>query len=227
MITPTVHKHPDSAAKQVYSTLKNDILSGAIGGGYWLRQDDIAEQHGVSKIPVREALRQLEMEGLVEFRPRRGAVVRQVSDQDILDMLDIRVALECRALELAVPHMAEADFMLAQEIQDEYEALPHEEHWSELNRRFHSCIYEPCINPQLLKLIREFELRVGPLMRLRVTEVAGIERPIREHADILQQCRKGAVDKAVLALRAHIETTKRDVAAAIRRRAMKSAENCR
>lgn len=202
----------------VYRALREEILAGRLEGGQALRQDDIAQRHGVSKVPVREALRRLEMENLVEFLPRRGAIVRSVSDDDLLEMLDIRVALECRALELAIPHMAESDFELAQALLDEYQASPDKKRWSELNRRFHTCILEPCGNRQLLSLISDFEQRVGPLIRLRVTEVTGLERPMKEHRQILQSCRDGAVEDAVATLRTHIETTKREVAASLRRR---------
>lgn len=212
----------DSSAAffNVYQTLRRDILAGTLEGGQALRQDDIARQHGLSKVPVREALRRLEMESLVEFRPRRGAIVRAVSDDDLLEMLDIRIALECRALELAIPNMAESDFQLAQTVLEEYQASPDKERWSELNRRFHGCILEPCGNRQLLSLITDFEQRVGPLVRLRVTEATGLERPMREHTGILEHCRAGDVQKAVAALRKHIETTQREVAASIRRRNM-------
>ena len=220
MIHSPVQDQPP-AVGPIYASLKHDILSGVLKGGQPLRQDEIAARHRVSKIPVREALRRLEMEGLVEFRPRRGAIVKLISDRDVLEMLDIRIALECRALELAIPNMTESDLDLAQDGQDEYESSPDKERWSELNRRFHACILDPCGNRQLLGLIHDFEQRVGPLMRLRVTEAAGIERPVREHAEILRLCRARAIDEAVGALRVHIETTKREVAASIRRKSMR------
>ncbi len=216
---------PSAAFFNVYQALRRDILAGKLDGGQALRQDDIARQHGVSKVPVREALRRLEMENLVEFLPRRGAIVRSVSDDDLLEMLDIRIALECRALELAIPNMADSDFQLAQEVLDEYQASPDKALWSELNRRFHGCILEPCGNRQLLSLINDFEQRVGPLVRLRVTEATGLERPMKEHRQILQSCREGAVNAAVDALRAHIETTKREVAASLRRRNLRGIES--
>ncbi|ASJ75351.1 GntR family transcriptional regulator [Granulosicoccus antarcticus] len=210
-----------AAFYNVYQHLRKDILAGDLLGGAVLRQDDIALQYGVSKVPVREALRRLEMEGLVEFRPRRGAIVKQVTDSDLLEMLDIRIALECRALELAIPNFADSDFDLAQDVLDEYALTTDKERWSELNQRFHGCILEPCGNHQLLALINDFEQRVGPLVRLRVTETAGLERPMKEHAEILELCKARAAEPAIKALRAHIETTHREVAAAIRRNANK------
>lgn len=223
---PSTSSEDSSAAFfNVYQTLRKAILSGELTGGTALKQDDIARQHAVSKVPVREALRRLEMERLVEFRPRRGAIVSTVSDDDLLEMLDIRMALECRALELAIPNMAASDIELAQEVLDEYQASPDKELWSELNRRFHGCILEPCGNRQLLSLINDFEQRVGPLVRLRVTEATGLERPMKEHAHILQSCRDGEVSDAVAALRDHIETSKREVAASLRRRHIKGVDS--
>ena len=209
-----------SAADLVYAHLKEEIVSGRLAGGTALRQDDVARDCGVSKVPVREALRCLEVEGLVEFRPRRGAIVRQLSEADILELLDIRIALECRALELAVPNMVDSDFALARDILDEYGAATSRERWSVLNLRFHRTLYEPCSNRHLLTMIRDLEQRMGPFMRLRVTQASGLERPHREHLRMLEACQAGAVDDAVAELRRHIETTQKEVAAAFRRTAM-------
>lgn len=210
-----------NASEPVYRELRADILVGALRGGTPLRQDEIANRHGISKIPVREALRRLEVEGLVEFRPRRGAVVKLVSDTDIIELLDIRIALECRALELAIPNMIESDFELLQEIQEEYSAETERERWSELNLRFHNSILEPCGNSQLLSMIYDIEQRMGALMRLRVTEASGRDRPLREHAEILEACIERDVPRAVSALKEHIEETKKEVAAFLRRKALR------
>ncbi len=83
-------------------------------------------------------------------------------------------------------------------------------------------ILEPCGNRQSLALINEFEQRVSPLVRLRVTETAVLERPVREHAKILELCKARAVQPAMNALRIHIETTRREVAASVRRDTIKA-----
>ncbi|MDE2790772.1 MAG: GntR family transcriptional regulator [Paracoccaceae bacterium] len=210
-----------SAADVVYARLKEEIVAGRRAGGAALRQDEIASENGMSKIPVREALRRLEIEGLVEFRPRRGAIVRQLSDSDILELLDIRIALECRALELAVHNMVESDHSLAREILEEYSTSTSPERWSELNLRFHHCIYEPCGNRHLLLMIRELEQRMGPFTRLRVTQASGLERPHSEHVRILEACVAGDAHSAVAELRGHIQTTQKEVAAFFRRMSLR------
>ncbi len=209
-----------AAWEAVYAALRRDILSGDLAGSTPLRQDDIAADHDISKIPVREALRRLETEGLVEFRPRRGAIVRQLSETDILELLDIRIGLECRALELAIPKMVESDLSLARDILDEYAEATAPERWSELNLRFHRSILEPCGNRQLLAMIHELEQRMGSFMRFRVTQASGLERPHREHLRILDACFAGDSKTAVGELHAHVETTQKEVAAFFRRKSL-------
>ena len=97
------------AAQTVYGELKRMILEGVLVEGEAVRQDDVAAQLGVSKIPVREALMRLQSEGLVRFIPNAGAVVATLTVDDYIEMLDMRMALECRALELAVPHFSSVD----------------------------------------------------------------------------------------------------------------------
>jgi DNA-binding GntR family transcriptional regulator len=208
-----------SAADPIYSDLKEKIVAGELQGGSPLRQDDIAQAHGVSKIPVREALRRLEIEGLVEFRQQRGAIVRKLSAPEILQMIDIRLALECRALELAIPNMIPTDLEQARAVLDEYAGETLVERWSDLNLQFHHMIYEPCGNKQLITMITDLEQRMGPYMRLRVTEASGLERPMKEHHEILEACAKEDGEEAVRVLRKHIETTQKEVAAYMRRTA--------
>lgn len=93
-----VEKQP--APELVRDSLREAIYSGKLQPGEQLRQEELAERYGISRIPVREALRQLEAEGLVTRQPNRGAVVAALSVQEVIEMLDIRIGLECRALML-------------------------------------------------------------------------------------------------------------------------------
>src|SRR5436190_15995488 len=105
-----------SAPDLVRSELRRAIVDGEFESGSQLKQDELAERFGVSRIPVREALKQLAAEGLVTFHPNRGAVVSSLSLDDVLEMLEIRIALECRALRLAIPNMIDEDFDEATQI---------------------------------------------------------------------------------------------------------------
>lgn len=207
----------ESAAEPIYDALKAQILSGEFPGEMPLRQDNIAARYNVSKIPVREALRRLENEGLVIFRPRRGAFVRKMTDPEVLHLMDIRVALECRALELSIPNMIDADSKAIHKLLDDYSKRTEVSEWSELNRQFHQSLYEPCGNTELLDMVSDIQQKLGRHLRLLVTEISGLERPMREHAQILAASENGAIEDAVRLMRDHIETTKKEVAARLRR----------
>lgn len=205
---------------KIYLSLRKSILNGVLAGGSPLRQDDIAEQFGVSKIPVREVFRKLEADGLVEFKPRRGVFVVDHTEAEILEMLEIRIALESRALELAIPQMTDSDIELAREILKEYEEVEGIEVWSDLNRRFHDCIYAPCGLMNMISMIHSVVDKTGSFMRLKVTMASGFDRPHLEHVNILKACEEGNTEQGVELLRQHIERTKKEVVAHFRRQSL-------
>jgi DNA-binding GntR family transcriptional regulator len=206
------------SADPIYDALKEAIMTGALPPGEPLRQEEIARNHGVSKIPVREALLRLEVDGLVLFRKNKGAIVRGHTPDEILNLMDIRSALECKALELAVPNFVESDLAAARSLLDTYSHETTSEAWSKLNLQFHRCLYEPCANHLLLEMIQDVGVRMGPSTRMLVSETSGLKRPHQEHVAILDAVAAGDTDRAVDLLRRHIETTKKEIAARLRRR---------
>ncbi|KQW72420.1 GntR family transcriptional regulator [Ensifer sp. Root127] len=207
-----------SAPELVRDGLREAILAGKYQEGQQLRQDELAEQFGTSRIPVREALRQLESEGLIELQANKGAVVRGLSIDDVLEMLDIRIALECRALKLAIPNMAVEDFELAEEILKAYDAAPDPATWGEMNWRFHWSIYSPCNRPRLLSMIESNYGHVNRFTRQQVSLSTGKARPQQDHADLLRLCKEGEVAEALALLEKHIDGTQRSLRAATRHR---------
>ncbi|EMS96309.1 GntR family transcriptional regulator [Agrobacterium tumefaciens str. Cherry 2E-2-2] len=183
-----------------------------------MRQDQLAEQYGTSRIPVREALRQLEAEGLVRIEPNRGAIVTSLSLNEVLEMLDIRIALECHALRLAIPNMAEEDLAHAESILEAYNDDPDPASWGSVNWRFHTTLYEPCQSPRLLQMIEANNGHVNRFVRVQVSLAAGKERPQQEHHALIDLCREGRVEEAVRLLKSHIEQTQKSVRASQRQR---------
>ncbi|MEM1288213.1 MAG: GntR family transcriptional regulator [Pseudomonadota bacterium] len=206
-----------SAADPIYTDLRAQIISGHFEAGAPLRQDEIAKQFGVSKIPVREALRRLEVDNLVVFERNKGAAVRGFSEAEILDLLDIRIALECRALELAIPNMIDGDFREMRALLEDYAQRTEVSEWSDMNQRFHHMLYEPSNNQRLLDMIEDLQQQLGRYLRLLVSTASGLERPNREHNAILEACERRDNGGAVALLRQHIEVTQREVAAFLRR----------
>ncbi len=206
-----------TTSEPIYESLREAIMSGELSAGAPLRQDEIAQRHGVSKIPVREALLKLEADGFVLFRKNRGAIVRELSAAELLHMMDIRIALECKALELAIPNLIQSDFEDARRVLEHYNDVDNVEHSSEMNRRFHHTLYEPCGNPQLMAMITDLQQRIGPYLRLLLTETSGSNRPAAEHQAILDACEASDIPLSVDLLRRHIETSKKETATRLRR----------
>jgi DNA-binding GntR family transcriptional regulator len=205
------------APEIVREGLRVAILSGEFAPGSQLRQDELAARFGTSRIPVREALRQLETEGLVTLQPNRGAIVASLSVQEVLELLDIRIALECRALKLAIPNMVDDDLDAAEAILDRYDAEPEAEGWSEMNWRFHEALYAPCDRPKLLAMIVSNYGHIDRFARIQVSLTVGKENPQEEHRRLLQLCRQGSVEPCVRLLEQHIGATQKKLASNARR----------
>ena len=205
------------APEHVRDGLRTAILSGAYEPGTPLRQDEIAERFGTSRIPVREALRQLESEGLVTFQPNRSVIVKGLSLDDVIEMLEIRIALECRALKLAIPNMAVEDFEAAEAILKAYDESQDQAAWGEMNWRFHWTLYVPCHRAKLLAMIEANYGHVSRYTRRQVSSATGKTTPQHDHVKLLELCREGNVDAATSLLEKHIEQTQRSLRAATRR----------
>ena len=206
-----------SAPAMVREGLRRAILDGDYASGMQLRQDELAERFGTSRIPVREALRQLEAEGLVTIEANKGATVTALSLQEVLELLDIRIALECRALHLAIPNMIDEDLEAAEAVLQDYAGSDDPSLWGEANWAFHSGLYAPCARPKLIGMIDANYGRVGRYTRLNVSKAAGKERPLREHWELLNHCRSGAVTKATALLEEHIAYSQKALIATARR----------
>jgi DNA-binding GntR family transcriptional regulator len=194
-------------ADVITASLRDMILSGEVGLGVQLKQEALAKHFGVSRIPVREALKRLQAEGLVQHTPNAGSVVARKSREELLEILDIRIGLETRALELAIPNMRPADFKAAREIMAKYDASDDPREWAELNLEFHLRLYRPCNRPRLVKMIEEIVRGVDIHLRAQQSSKVGRKSPQTEHKDILSACMDKNVKKATSLLQQHIEHT--------------------
>lgn len=188
----------------VEAALREAILSGVIPGGVPLRQEDLAASFGVSRMPVREALRQLEARALVEFHPHRGAVVAEISAGDAADISAIRAALEPAALRLSLPHLTAADFALAEELVAEMDAEEDPGRMGELNRRFHMTLYARAGRPRLLALTEQHLAAADRYLRFQFAALGYHPRSQDEHCALLAACRVGNVEAACAAVTRHV-----------------------
>jgi DNA-binding GntR family transcriptional regulator len=146
---------PGSTAQhQAYCHIRRRILTGAMGPGERINPAEIADALLVSRMPVREALRHLDAEGLVVMRPNRGASVIDLTPAEVEEYFQIRAALEGLAVGLAVPHLTDDDIehlVLAKEQMDR--SKPEPSQWLERHRRFHFALHRKCGRPRLIREI--------------------------------------------------------------------------
>lgn len=198
-----------SLTSAVAEKLRDQIIRGEIHEGAQLRQDAIATQFQVSRIPVREALRQLDAEGLIAIVPNRGAVVPALSPDDIGELFSIRALLEPEVLKLSIPRLNDEDFSEAAAVLRKYVSeLRREDHvstWGRLNWQFHSILYSRAHQPRFMAIIRNVNNSGERYTRLQLYLTHGIKRANEEHHQILKLCRQRDVAAACKLLRQHIE----------------------
>jgi DNA-binding GntR family transcriptional regulator len=190
----------------IADALRTDILRGKLQDRQPLKQDEIAAQFGVSKIPVREALVQLKAEGLVNFYPNRGAFVAELSAAEADEIYVMRIALEKEILARAVPNLTVANFKYAEEI---LAAIDREENiakWGELNWEFHATLYSSAELPRVMETIRVLHTNIARYLVLYLAGMDYQKKSQREHRALLQACRAGAVEKALAILEEHLRS---------------------
>ena len=193
-----------TTSAHVVDRLRERILSGALPEGAQLRQEKLASELGVSRVPVREALHQLEAEGLVTLVTHKGAVVSGLSVDDLEETYEIRAQLEGWLLEQAMPILSEKDYARAEALVAEMESDPRDETWSDLNWRFHAALYAPANRPRTLELVHKLYRNAYRHFPLPIRLTGGRERMSREHRMLVELCRKGDVAAAREHLTTHI-----------------------
>ena len=197
-------------ADYVADALREAIHRGELADGAVLNQAAVASHFGVSRVPVREAMRQLQAEGLITMRAHRLAVVRSLSLERIFEIYDLRALLEGYVIERAVPHIDAASLKKLTALEKEMRGVTDHARWLELNARFHQMLYEPSEAETTLELIEQLRARAERYVRLW-SKGAGIHRPKeagREHAEILKLVEKGDGRGARKAIEEHVRHTR-------------------
>lgn len=195
-------------AQFVANDLRKRILGGEFQGGYQLRQDALAKDYDVSRIPVREALLTLESEGLVEFHAHRGAFTTELSVSKIRELFELRVLLETYVLKRAIPNLSEADLKSAESILRKYDAAldsgDQVNNWSDYNFAFHQALYTPAGLPETMSIISQLNTKSDRYIRMQLLYTQKIKKAEREHHDLLELSRAGKVEEACTLLETHI-----------------------
>lgn len=211
----SVMQGPRTVAEQVANVLREAIANGTIKAGTPLRQDELAEQFGFSRMPIRDALRQLEAEGIVSIHPTKGAQVARMDSAEISEIYALRELLESEALRLSLPNLAGAKLDEAEQVLDQIDAERNVGRWGTLNRAFHLALYDACCNHRLLGLIEAHHNAADRYVRILLSNLDYRSRSQTEHRDLLAACRLRDAGNAISILRQHLREGSETLVSAI------------
>lgn len=200
------HKTVAAAAAE---EIRRRILSGELDEGAPLRQEAFATEFGVSRIPIREALLQLEAEGLVRSLPHRGAVVSALSESEISELFELRALLEPRLLKLSAKHLTDDDFAALDDIRRRYSEelnAGNPTRWGELNTQLHLLLLSRADQPQTMQIVLTLLQQTDRYTRLQLALTQDNSlRAEEEHAELIRLCRAHEGTKAAALLEGHIK----------------------
>lgn len=198
---------PSTGSDRVIEVLRDEITSGVLAPGARVRQRSVADRLGVSTTPVREALATLEREGLVRIEAQKGATVSTLSEAELRDHYEIRIALEALATRSAARFFSRHDAQRLQAVLDSLRNTTDPEHYVALNHRFHAELYRIGGNVQLCALITSLRDKDSAYLRLYAARELPSERLDREHQRILDLCADRDLDGCEQATREHLGAT--------------------
>jgi DNA-binding GntR family transcriptional regulator len=204
----------DLLSKKVYRILKKEIIKGSFEPGDKILEGKIAEQMGISKTPVREAIRELAAEGFVILSPNQGVVVRSVSAKDIREVLQIRSVLEGLAARLATYVITEKKIEELENYNKKMEKLENKIDvfaYSEVDVKFHESIANICENKQLIKIRKNIS---SQSLRCRISSLripGRLQKTTKEHWNIIEAIKAKDPERADRMGRKHIENALKNI----------------
>ncbi|MFJ4142064.1 GntR family transcriptional regulator [Pseudomonas sp. NPDC089734] len=195
---------PHLARAVIEEKLRNAILDGSLPSGTALRQQELATLFGVSRMPVREALRQLEAQSLLRVETHKGAVVAPLITEDAVDAYGLRILLESEALRLSIPLLDADDLATARgyiellEVETDYSKM------GTLNRLFHMSLYAKTPNKRLMRMVEEGLNEEERFLRFNLSSMGLGKLSQDDHWELLRLAEEKAVEQVVAALQNHL-----------------------
>ena len=192
----------------VFNTLRQAILKGELEPGERLMEIQLADRLGVSRTPIREAIRKLELEGLVLMIPRKGAEVAKISAKSLRDVLEVRRSLEELAIELAIERMSPEEMEELDKAQSEFcEAIQNGDAMkiAETDERYHDIIYNGTGNSRLVQILNNLREQMYRYRLEYIKDAAKRQILIVEHDHILRAMKEHHVEEGKRAIREHID----------------------
>ena len=196
-----------SAAQTLRDTLEEDIVRGIFAPGERLDEVGLTERFGVSRTPVREALKQLAAVGLVETIPKRGAFVARIGLPQLVEMFEVMAELEGMCARLAARRITEPETRALQRSLEACERAAEDDdpdaYYYE-NERFHACIYQASHNSFLMRQAQQLKTRLQPYRRLQLRVRNRVRRSLEEHREIVRAILSGDAAGAESSMEQHV-----------------------
>ena len=203
----------------VFNTLRKAILTGELKPGERLMEIHLANRLGVSRTPIREAIRKLELEGLVIMIPRRGAEVAQITEKSLKDVLEVRRALDALCVELACDRIDEEATQQLKKACEEFERATETKDATTIAKadvELHDIIVRATGNQRLIQLINNLSEQMYRYRFEYIKDEKGHENLVNEHRMIYESIQQGDKEKAARAARLHIDNQEKSIIRQIR-----------
>lgn len=209
-MTDSRHQLPQEPVAQTFGQrvagiIRDAIIRGELTSGAYLRQEELSERFRISRIPLRDALLQLEKEGFVVVLPYRGAVVAPVSAQEAREILELMTVLHPLALRLAYPNLTPEVLDLADQILDVRENSTDAGQWERFTKEFLMTLLQPSGRPLLLSIVKDLHDQIGRYAHVYLVPWRDQKALRSIYRAVVQACRKGDLEKAVETLQAGYE----------------------
>jgi DNA-binding GntR family transcriptional regulator len=188
----------------IEETLRNAILDGRLPAGTALRQQELATLFGVSRMPVREALRQLEAQSLLRVEMHKGGIVAPLIGEDAVDAYALRILLESEALRLSIPLLDDDDLAKARGYIERLELEADYAEMGRLNRMFHMALYAKASNKRLISAVEQGLNEEERFLRFNLSAMGLGKLSQDDHWELLKFAQDRMVDEAIEALRLHL-----------------------
>ena len=207
-----IKKGHKSTAELITDVLRQAIIDGAIPAEDSLKQAELARVFGVSRIPVKEALVKLESEGFIIMHANSVAKVGALSQAELVELYDIRIALECLALKYAIPKLTTDHYLKLERTLCEADITNDSVKLGELNQVFHLGLYEPSRRHRLLSMLKQTHRHTDRYLRVAYAMLPYQRPSSEEHWEILKTCQDDDAAKAINLLNKHLSSVKQQIA---------------
>ena len=217
----------ESLPEMIASDLRQGILSGELAEGEAIRQELLAQEYDVSRMPVREALKRLAAEGLLQWENNRGGSVVRHSLPEIAEIFDLRILIEVDLLRRAIPVMTDRDFDSCERLlsrMDEAYETEDVSTWGEYNSAYHMALYAAADRRMSMEFLERLHLHSDRYVRIHLSVMEQREPAKQEHRKLLEFARQGDASGGATLLTRHISRAKSELLAMIERQRLQSGD---